>query len=90
MTKKYSEMRNYILSCYDFDSLDEVASTAFDAYYAGTLTDEEYANLQKLMNCIVKKGVECINSWYVSERIWIWGTLGINNIEKRIGWCVII
>ena len=55
-------MRNYILSCYDFDSLDEVARTAFDAYYTGTLTDEEYANLQKLMNCIVKKGVECINS----------------------------
>lgn len=69
MTKKYSKMRSYILSCYDFDSLCEIASTAFDAYCAGTLTDEEYANLQKLMNCIVKKGVECINGRYVSERI---------------------
>lgn len=62
MTKKYSEMRDYILSCYDFDSLYEVTGTVFYAYRTGTLTDEEYANLQKLMNCIVKKGVECINS----------------------------
>lgn len=62
MTKKYSEMRNYILSCRDHESLDEAASTTYCAYRIGMLTDEEYANLRKLMNCIVKKGVECINS----------------------------
>ena len=62
MTKKYSEMRNYILSCRDHESLDEAASTTYNAYRIGMLKDEEYANLRKLMNCIVKKGVECINS----------------------------
>lgn len=60
--KNYSEMRNYILSCHDYYSLVEVACTTYDAYRIGMLTDEEYADLQKLMNCIVKKGVECINS----------------------------
>lgn len=55
-------MRNYILSCRDHESLDEAASTTYCAYRIGMLTDEEYANLRKLMNCIVKKGVECINS----------------------------
>lgn len=60
--KDYSEMRNYILSLYDFDGLYEAAGTAYNAYRIGMLTDEEYANLRKLMNCIVKKGVKCINS----------------------------
>lgn len=55
-------MRNYILSCYDFDGLYEAVSTTYDAYRIGMLKDEEYANLRKLMNCIVKKGVECIKS----------------------------
>lgn len=62
MMKKYSEMRNYILSCHDYDSLVEVAITTYNTYRIGMLADEEYANLQKLMNCIVKKCVECINS----------------------------
>lgn len=53
--KNYSVFRNYILSCHDCDSLGEVASTTYDAYRIGMLTNEEYANLQKLMNCIVKK-----------------------------------
>lgn len=60
--KNYSAFRNCILSCHDYYSLVEVAITTYDAYRIGMLRDEEYANLQKLMNCIVKKGVECINS----------------------------
>lgn len=62
MTKNYNEIRSYILTCNDFDSLNEIAGTAYDACNTGTVTDEEYIELQKLLNCVVKKGVEYINT----------------------------
>lgn len=62
MTKIYSGIRNYILSCNDFDSLNEIAGIAYVACNTGTVTDEEYTELQKLLNCVVKKGVKCINT----------------------------
>ena len=60
--KIYSEIRNCILPCNDFDNLNEIDGTAYDACHTGMITDEEYTELQKLINCVVKKGVECINT----------------------------
>lgn len=58
----YSGIRNYIFSCNGLESLNKAAGIAYDTYNTGMLTDEEYTELQKLLNCVVKKGVECINT----------------------------
>lgn len=60
MSAYYRKTRQYILSAYSFESLDEISSRVYDAYNVGKLTDEEYDKLVKLMDYIVEKGVKCI------------------------------
>lgn len=60
MSTFYRKTRQYILSAYSFESLDEISSRVYDAYNVGKLTDKEYDKLVKLMDYIVEKGVKCI------------------------------
>lgn len=60
MSTYYRKTRQYILSAYSFESLDEISSRVYDAYNVGKLTDKEYKKLVKLMDYIVEKGVKCI------------------------------
>lgn len=60
MSTFYRKTRQYILSAYSFESLDEISSRVYDAYNVGKLTDKEYGKLVKLMDYIVEKGVKCI------------------------------
>nr|DAK24967.1 MAG TPA: hypothetical protein [Caudoviricetes sp.] len=60
MSTYYRKTRQYILSAYSFESLDEISSRVYDAYNVGKLTDKEYDKLVKLMDYIVEKGVKCI------------------------------
>lgn len=60
MSAYYRKIRQYILSAYSFESLDEISSRVYDAYNVGKLTDKEYDKLVKLMDYIVEKGVKCI------------------------------
>lgn len=49
MSAYYRKTRQYILSAYSFESLDEISSRVYDAYNVGKLTDKEYDKLVKLM-----------------------------------------
>mgnify|MGYP001788051767 FL=1 len=60
MSAYYRKIRQYILSAYSFESLDEISSRVYDAYNVGKLTDKEYDKLVKLMDYIVEKGIKCI------------------------------
>ena len=60
MSTYYRKTRQYILSAYSFESLDEISSRVYDAYNVGKLTDKEYDKLVKLMDYIVEKGIKCI------------------------------
>lgn len=60
MSAYYRKTRQYILSAYSFESLDEISSRVYDAYNVGKFTDKEYDKLVKLMDYIVEKGVKCI------------------------------
>ena len=60
MSTYYRKTRQYILSAYSFESLNEISSRVYDAYNVGKLTDKEYDKLVKLMDYIVEKGVKCI------------------------------
>lgn len=60
MSSYYRKTRQYILSAYSFESLDEISSRVYDAYNVGKLTDKEYDKLVKLMDYIVEKGIKCI------------------------------
>lgn len=60
MSSYYRKTRDYILSAYSFESLDEISSNVYDAYNVGKLTDKEYGKLVKLMDYIVEKGIKCI------------------------------
>lgn len=50
MSAFYRKTRKYILSCYDFKSLNMVSGEVYDAYNVGELTDKEYFKLVKLMD----------------------------------------
>ena len=60
MSGYYRKTRQYILSAYSFESLDEISSRVYDDYNVGKLTDKEYDKLVKLMDYIVEKGIKCI------------------------------
>lgn len=60
MSDYYRKTRQYILSAYSFESLDEISSRVYDDYNVGKLTDKEYDKLVKLMDYIVEKGIKCI------------------------------
>lgn len=60
MSAFYKKTRKYILSCYDFKSLNMVSDEVYDAYNVGELTDKEYFKLAKLIDCIVEKGIKYI------------------------------
>lgn len=63
MSTYYRKIRQYILSAYSIESLDEISSRVYDDYNVGKLTDKEYDKLVKLMDYIVEKGVKCIKIW---------------------------
>lgn len=60
MSAFYRKTRQYILSAYSIESLNEIRRKVDDVYNAGKLTDKEYDKLIKLMDYIVEKGVKCI------------------------------
>ena len=60
MSTYYRKTRQYILSAYSIESLNEISSRVYDAYNVGKLTDKEYDKLVKLMDYIVEKGIKCI------------------------------
>lgn len=60
MSTFYRKTRQYILSAYNIESLNEIRNKVDNVYSAGKLTDKEYKKLVKLMDYIVEKGVKCI------------------------------
>lgn len=60
MSAFYRKTRQYILSAYSIESLNEIRRKVDEVYNAGKLTDKEYDKLIKLMDYIVEKGVKCI------------------------------
>lgn len=60
MSTFYRKTRQYILSAYSLESLNEIRLKVDNAYNVGKLTDKEYDKLIKLMDYIVEKGVKCI------------------------------
>lgn len=60
MSTFYRKTRQYILSAYSIESLNEIRRKVDNAYNVGKLTDKEYDKLVKLMDYIVEKGVKCI------------------------------
>lgn len=60
MSTFYRKTRQYILSAYSLESLNEIRCKVDNAYSVGKLTDKEYGKLIKLMDYIVEKGIKCI------------------------------
>lgn len=60
MSTFYRKTRQYILSAYSLESLNEIRRKVDNVYSAGKLTDKEYGKLIKLMDYIVEKGIKCI------------------------------
>lgn len=60
MSTFYRKTRQYILSAYSLESLNEIRLKVDNAYNVGKLTDKEYLKLLKLMDYIVEKGIKCI------------------------------
>ena len=60
MSTFYRKTRQYILSAYSLESLNEIRRKVDNAYNVGKLTDKEYGKLIKLMDYIVEKGIKCI------------------------------
>lgn len=60
MSTFYRKTRQYILSAYSLESLNEIRRKVDNDYSVGKLTDKEYGKLIKLMDYIVEKGIKCI------------------------------
>lgn len=60
MSTFYRKTRQYILSAYSLESLNEIRLKVDNAYNVGKLTDKEYGKLIKLMDYIIEKGIKCI------------------------------
>lgn len=60
MSTFYRKTRQYILSAYSLESLNEIRRKVDNAYSVGKLTDKEHGKLIKLMDYIVEKGIKCI------------------------------
>ena len=60
MSTFYRKTRQYILSAYSLESLNEIRRKVDNAYSVGKFTDKEYGKLIKLMDYIVEKGIKCI------------------------------
>nr|DAX80333.1 MAG TPA: hypothetical protein [Caudoviricetes sp.] len=60
MSTFYRKTRQYILSAYSLESLNEIRRKVDNTYSVGKLTDKEYGKLIKLMDYIVEKGIKCI------------------------------
>ena len=60
MSTFYRKTRQYILSAYSLESLNEIRCKVDNAYSVGKLTDKGYGKLIKLMDYIVEKGIKCI------------------------------
>lgn len=60
MSTFYRKTRQYILSAYSLESLNEIRLKVDNAYNVRKLTDKEYGKLIKLMDYIVEKGIKCI------------------------------
>lgn len=60
MSDYYRKLRQHILSCYDFQSLNECSGMVYDAWNVNDIETREYRKLMELIDSIVQKGVKCM------------------------------
>ena len=60
MSGYYRKLRQHILSCYDFQSLNECSGMVYDAWNVNDIETREYRKLMELIDGIVQKGVKCM------------------------------
>lgn len=59
MRSYYRKLRQHILSCYDFQSLNECSGMVYDAWNVNDIGNREYYKLMKIIDGVVKKGIKC-------------------------------
>lgn len=59
MSSYYRKLRQHILSCYDFQSLNECSCMVYDAWNVNDIGNREYYKLMKIIDGVVKKGIKC-------------------------------
>ena len=60
MRSYYRKLRQHILSCQDFQSLDECFDMVYNAWNVNDIGTREYYKLMKLMDSVANKGIKCI------------------------------
>ena len=60
MRSYYRKLRQHILSCQDFQSLNECFDMVYNAWNVNDIRKREYYKLMKLMDSVANKGIKCI------------------------------
>lgn len=60
MRSYYRKLRQHILSCQDFQSLNECFDMVYNAWNVNDIGTREYYKLMKLMDSVANKGIKCI------------------------------
>lgn len=60
MRSYYRKLRQHILSCQDFQGLDECFDMVYNAWNVNDIGNREYYKLMKLIDSVVNKGIKCI------------------------------
>ena len=60
MRSYYRKLRQHILSCQDFQILNECFDMVYNAWNVNDIGNREYYKLMKLMDSVANKGIKCI------------------------------